>query len=111
MHPIPIKLREKMTNDNSMKVCIYNNSDCSGRVEWDHVWNYANRQIQEEWAILPTCYKHHRGGLLNREFSQYKSLEKAFYILKIGLDKIIIKYPKKDWNQIWVYLKNKYENK
>ena len=98
-----------MANDNSMLICIYNNKDCSRRVEWEHAWNYAGKQIQEEWAIIPCCTYHHRGNGLDKDFNRYKSLIKAFSLSDRGLIDIIKKYPRKNWLQEWVYLRNKYE--
>ena len=107
MQPIPLKLREQLSKDISMKICIHNNSDCSGRVEWEHCWTYGKHQIQEDWAIVGCCYKHHRGGLLDKDFNRYKSLIKAIE-LNGSLLPVIKKYPKKNWAQEFSYLRKKY---
>jgi len=109
MHPIPSKLRKQLADSGLMNVCVHNNKYCSGRVEWEHCWTYAGRQIQEEWAIVPCCYAHHRGAYLDKDFNRFKSLEKAFYTLHLGLQSILDKYPKKNWAQEWSFLKQKYE--
>lgn len=112
MHPIPIKLRQKLSESQDMKVCIHNNSDCSGRVEWEHAWTYAGKQIQEEWAIIPCCTYHHRGKGLDKDFNRYKSLMKVKDIIKQdpGID-VFLRYPKKNWLQEYNFLKEKYEKK
>lgn len=107
--PIPLKLRNEMASNGTMARCVHHNSECSGRVEWEHVWVYSGKQIQAEWAIIPCCYMHHRGGKLDKDFNRYCSLLKAIEIYG-SLDYICQKYPRKDWKQYWNYLKNKYED-
>jgi len=109
MHPIPLKLREELVNSGEMEVCIYNNNECNGRVEWEHAWAYAGKQIQERWAIIPCCYYHHRGGGLDKEFNHFKSLIKAITIFG-SLIPVIKEYPRKNWFQEFNYLINKYDN-
>lgn len=62
MNPIPLKIRNFLSKDPEMKRCLINDQDCQGRVEWDHLFEYAGRQINEWWAIAPLCWFHHRGG-------------------------------------------------
>lgn len=98
MRPIPPKLRKELSEDPFMAQCII----CGDRkVEWDHVWVYARRQINERWSIVPLCYTHHRGGKLNREYTQYISLQRA-------TDQELSKYPKVNWKQLKQYLEAKY---
>lgn len=106
--PIPLNIRDKMSSDGSMLHCIHRNSDCSGRVEWEHAWIYAGKKIQEEWAIVPCCTYHHRGAGLDKDFNRYCSLVKARYIASLGVD-VFCKYPKKNWRQEWEFLKTKYK--
>jgi hypothetical protein len=108
MHPIPLKLRKLLSESLSMKTCIHNNSECNGRVEWEHSWIYAGKQIQEEWSIIGCCSYHHRGKGLDKDFNRYKSLIKAMEI-NGSLLPIIKKYPKKNWLQEFKYLVQKYE--
>ena len=107
---IPLKLRKKMAENGSMLSCVHRSNNCSAKIEWEHCWLYAGKQIQEEWAIIPCCYFHHRGNGLDKDFNRYQSLVKAFKLLG-SLDEIIKKYPKKNWKQEWEYLKNKYDSK
>jgi len=102
MRPIPKKLRERLSRDPFMKVCIYNNADCSGRIEWEHAFIYSGRQINEWWAILPCCYAHHRGGFMDKDYNRYKGLSRAS-------DEDLSKYPKADFKQMKNYLTKKYE--
>lgn len=102
MSPIPTKIRKELSEDPKMKICIWNNSDCRdeffnfpSKVEWEHAFLYAGKQIQEIWSIIGVCWFHHRGPGLDKGFNQYKALSK---IKTIGqLTEIYAKYPKVDW--------------
>ena len=109
MHPIPLKLRKELAESVEMKTCIYNNADCKGRVEWEHAWTYAGKQIQEAWAIIPVCTYHHRGAGLDKDFNRWHSLLKIIR-LNGGFLEVICKYPKKNWLQEWKYLSNKFNS-
>lgn len=32
---------------------------CDGRITFEHAIIYAGRQLQEKWAIVPICARHH----------------------------------------------------
>lgn len=98
MNNIPPKLKKKMSEDPYYLVCARVNSDCEGRITWEHAWIYASRQIQEPWAIIPLCVRHHLGDLLDKKENQRISLCRA-------TDEDLAKYPKKDWNYEKNYLK------
>jgi hypothetical protein len=100
MRPIPKKMKEELAKDPFMKLCIHNNEECSGRIEWEHAWTYAGKQINEIWAIVPVCYMHHRGGKLDKDYNRYVSLLRAS-------EEDLKKYPRKNWKQIKNKLKNK----
>ena len=101
MHPIPSKIRAELSKDTKMRICIHNNTDCLGRVEWEHAWIYGGKQIQEVWAIVPVCTYHHRGAGLDKDFNQYCSLKKA-------TQTDLQKYDRFDWEQKKKYLEKKY---
>lgn len=107
MRPIPIKMRTEMSKDKFMARCVCRNLgggfDCSGKVEWEHAFLYAGKQINEPWAIVPVCTYHHRGKGLNKEFNQYQA------IIRADIDDLCRRMPKKDWQQIYNYLTSKYE--
>lgn len=90
MRPIPTKLREEMANDPFYKVCCY----CASQpVEWHHVFIYAGKQINEKWAIVPACKKHHdlvQSDSNIRKFFELTSLSRA-------TKEDFAKYPKRDW--------------
>ena len=101
MRPIPEKMRKEMSEDLYMKKCCLSNSPA---VEWHHVWKYAGQQINEKWAIMPLSKWYHIGVHSNKEVQekvQYLSLLRA-------TEKDLEKYPKKDWKQLFNYLKDKH---
>lgn len=102
MRAIPKKMREEMADDPFMAVCIYNNNECSSRVEWEHAFTYARKQVNEKWAIVPCCTYHHRGAGLSKDYNRYRALLRA-------TDEDLAKYSKSDFKQLKKYLIKKYE--
>lgn len=105
---IPTPLLKEILADKFYKVCVRSKEkSCKGRVTFEHAWIYAGKQIQEKWAIIPLCEYHHDvcswqdRGALEKDLNRYESLRRA-------TEADFKKYPKKDWNQIWKYLKQKY---
>lgn len=70
------------------KCCI--GGDCFGRIEWHHAIIYAGRQVNEKWAILPACQKHHA------EVSKYDREFKRIAVSR-ATDEELQKYPKGQW--------------
>jgi len=60
MRPIPPKLRKQLADDPYMASCKYRNCGVP-LVEWNHAIIYQGRQLNTWYAIIPLCYKHHRG--------------------------------------------------
>lgn len=85
-----------MLGDPYYKKCARANSQCAGRITWEHCWIYAGRQINERWAIIPICAFHHAvdefqdGGDLDKNENKRISLLRA-------TEEDLAKYPKKDW--------------
>jgi len=97
------------------KCARHEECSCEGRLTWEHAWIYAGRQIDEVWAIIAICAKHHdlpeyQGkGDMNKELNQYHSLKRAELIYGPNfLEVIKEKYPKKNWDQEWSYLSGKF---
>ncbi len=90
MRPIPPALKKEMADDPHYKHCARANSDCSGRITWEHAYIYAGKQINEKWAIIPLCVFHHLGEGLDKHENQRIALSRA-------TDEDLAKYPKKDW--------------
>lgn len=96
MRPIPQTLRTLLEKEPRMKRCAASCfSLCEGRIEWDHVWIYAGRQINEPWAIVGVCKKHHYEKNGNREIKALVEEESLLHASVEDLEK----YPRKDWTQ------------
>lgn len=60
MNNVPKKLRQALATDPEYKVCALSQyGECDGIITWEHAIIYANKQIQERWAIVPLCERHH----------------------------------------------------
>lgn len=107
MRPIPPKLREEIANDPFMRKCIYSDigkgHECRGRVEWEHAWTYAGKQINEAWAIVPVCTYHHRGDGLDKDYNRFRAITRA------DIDDLEKRMPKTNWRQMRKYLCGKYK--
>lgn len=51
-------MRAVLKADPFMRMCIVAH-ECEGKVEWHHAFMYAGKRVNEVWAILPLCKKHH----------------------------------------------------
>jgi len=98
--PIPLKLREELSKDPFMQVCIMPGCG-SKKVEWHHPFLYMGKRLNARWSIVPACYKHHRGGHLDMDYTRYVALQRA-------TDEELAKYPRVDWRQMKSYLNAKY---
>lgn len=105
MRRIPAKLRAELAADPFMFQCIHRlrpgSTPCDGRIEWDHVWLYANKQINERWAIIPVCTYHHRHGGLDKNLNRYASILR---MTEQELTEAKRKYPRTDWEQMRKWL-------
>lgn len=82
-----------------MKLCAVRGGrfgGCEGRIEFDHSWIYAAKQINEVWAIIGLCQYHHYAKDGNKE------LKNAVLrvSLKLATAEDLAKYPRKDWAQL-----------
>jgi len=103
MRPIPLKLREKMSQDPYYSRCCINDYECDGTVQWHHAIEVSGRQIDEEWSIVPACKHHH--DHTNKEYIdrlQLIALERATVEELKGISKAI------DLIQRRTYLRDKY---
>lgn len=74
---IPEKLGQEMSEDPYYQICARENGDCGGRMTWEHVFLYAGKQIQEKWAIIPLCWRHHLGDKLVKKINREIALRRA----------------------------------
>lgn len=61
---MPKKMRDAMSGDGEYTRCAFVGyedlvGECGGRVTREHAVMYAGRKVQERWAIIPCCAKHH----------------------------------------------------
>lgn len=69
---------------------------CGGRIwnpEWHHVWTFAGQQIDEPWAIVAGCTRHHE--MVKKD----KRVRAAFEVISLALatPEDLAAYPRKDW--------------
>lgn len=99
MRAISLKMRQELEKLERMQRCAVKRlcygETCVGRIEWHHVWIYAGRQINELWAIVGACKKHHD------QVDSDPTIKNAFKIdsLLNATEKDLAKYPKADWEQ------------
>lgn len=101
MRPIPSKMREELAGLPRMRECaiapvqhVY--GACHGRVEWHHVWQYGGKQINELWAILGGCSRHH--AMVQSDSAVRMAFEAASLLLATSED--LAGYPRKKWDEI-----------
>lgn len=111
MRPIPEKHKIIIDSDPYFERCCltgYHKSQV--KIDIHHAWDYAGRQINELWAYMPIWNrKHNYNGdpdavhrsQETKEYVQYLSLLRA-------TPEDLAKYPKKNWQQIRIYLEKKY---
>lgn len=56
-------------------------------IEWEHAFIFAGKQIQEKWAIIPSCWWAHRGPGMVKEINEWIALNRA-------TDEELLKYSK-----------------
>lgn len=110
MSPIPQKIRFRLESDPFMSRCIHDDDDCYGRIEWEHAFMYAGKQVQEWWAIVPCCFYHHRGEGLDKQFNMIVGLLRLISAGKAEMDEVKEKYPNNSWNIIVERYYGKVEN-
>lgn len=60
-----------------------NDSPCGGRITWEHAIIHAGKQLNEPWAIIKLCERHHAvntyqdGGELDKERNIHIALNRA----------------------------------
>ena len=84
---MPAKLRKQLSTDPFMSKCarkeLLQDHTCQGRITWEHVFIFAGKQIQEDWAIIPLCELAHSvnrfqdSGILNKQINKWIALNRA----------------------------------
>jgi hypothetical protein len=81
MRKISPKIKEVLLQEPD--VCALKDGNCSGRITWEHTLIFSGKQIDEVWAIIKICARHHSvdewqdGGLLNKEKNVWVALNRA----------------------------------
>lgn len=80
----PISPRVRRILDQEPDVCaLRGHGACGGRITREHALIYAGRQIDEAWAIIKICARHHSvdeyqdGGILDKEKNVWIALNRA----------------------------------
>lgn len=66
---MPRWLRSQLEKDPFYKRCALKGQGtvefawCDGRITWEHAIIFAGRQVNEPWAIVPLCERHHQVGV------------------------------------------------
>ncbi len=107
---IPKKLREELEDDPYYQKCCLTGMR-NVKIDWHHAWIYKT-QINEKWNIMPIWWRKHNytgdkdsvhNCLETREYVKYLAL------LRADLDDLKNRMPKKDWDQEFKVLKNKFK--
>ena len=82
MRKISPKVKEKLLEE--PQVCARGkDGGCAGRITWEHALIYAGKQIDEVWAIIKLCERHHAVngyqdmGAMNKEKNVWIALCRA----------------------------------
>lgn len=93
MRAIPKPLLALMLADPYYKRCARRSGQCEGRITLEHAFIYAGKQVNEVWAIIPLCVRHHLGELLDKRENERIALDRAS-------TEDLAKYPRRDWAQL-----------
>ena len=96
-------LRRQLSIDPEYTRCAFAGIDhpagpCAGRITREHAIIYAGKKIQERWAIIPCCAKHHAvdeyqdAGTMNKRMNKWAALNRA-------TDEDLAKYDRANYKQ------------
>ena len=119
MRPIPKKLRDDLSMDPFYKKCIRKATmEYGGKITFEHALIYAGKQINEKFAILPVCEKHHAvnryqdRGDFDKRLHEWVALSRLFQAEESYQEEMRKKYPRAFlvWIQRLKYLNTIYGN-
>ena len=91
MRKISEKVKRKVLE--RPQVCARAGEGCGGRITWEHALIFGGRQIDEAWAIVLLCERHH--GVNSFQDSGDLQKEKNVWIaLNQATDEALQKYSK-----------------
>ncbi len=107
MRVIPNEIKKQITEDDFYKRCCITGSLS---VSIEHSWIYAGKQINDLWALTPLRrdLNNSHPPIAVKNKCRLISLERAKKMGEWG--NLKRKYPKKDWEQEYKYLKKHYAN-
>ncbi len=111
MRKISPKVKKQLLKDMYAYGClrnfVFNDHECKGKITFHHAWTYASKQIDEAWAIIPICCFAHDvneyQGKGDFDDDMYKWLS-----LRRATPEDLSKYPKKNWDNEWKRLNEKF---
>ena len=59
MNNTPQKLRDQWSREENKKCARLGDGPCGGRLTKEHAIIHRGRQLQEDWAIIDLCERHH----------------------------------------------------
>lgn len=102
MRPIPLVIRKKIDADPFYKSCVrLSEGGCDGRITIEHALQFQGRQLNELFALLPLCWRHHLGKGLSKEYNRHVALQRA-------TDADLAKYSRANWKTLKTHLEKKY---
>lgn len=105
---IPKTLLKELLSDKYYEKCVrLKEGTCRGRVTFEHALQYANRQVNAKFAIIPLCEFHH-SVLTYQDRGNLEKEKNQWYALNRATEEDFAKYPKSDWRQKLKYLNSKY---
>ena len=108
MQPVSAKLKKEIGASRRMKKCWICGSPL---VEISHNFIYAGKQINKLWALAALCKNHHTGKTGFHNNLETKERVELMCLENCDIGYLMIKFPKRDWQQLFKYLKNKYANR
>jgi hypothetical protein len=114
MHKIPEQIFSKIEShplkQKCMRKLLLNDHDCDGRITLEHAIIYAEKQVNEVWAIVFACAKSHSvdefqdNGLMDKRIHEWIAINRM-------TPEDMAKYPRCNWLQKKNYLNSKYGDK
>lgn len=93
-------VREEISNDPEYERCGLQNllgeliGPCAGRVTREHALIYAGSKIQDKWAIIPCCAKHHGVDQFQDGPGEAPKEVRVWVALNRATDEELMKYSK-----------------
>lgn len=92
MRKISEKVKQKLLQEPDICSLVHLGG-CAGGITWEHALIYAGRQIDEAWAIIKLCEKHH--GVNSYQDVTAVDKERSIWVaLNKATDKELLQYSK-----------------